>query len=894
MGLLGIVSAEEDALKEEMKDAAEARRKGELSPQNYYEFVADAENALRENRIERIEAYRELRAKLNGTIAGSKDAAAEFREREKERIEQIHHLANSDMEGTPTSPFKKANFLGRLANTSLVRFFTSSLASLDQILRMFGRKNIDGKGYLWNKFMGGWQEASEREFLGRKEATAELDKKVSEVFGEEGMKWSDLYEKERKMPKVTVTWWDGGQMAEHELTQGNLLYVYMVNKMADGRMKLRRMGISEEIVQAIKEQMDERFLQLADWMQGEYMMQLRNKYNAVHERVFGASMAAIDDYFPLRINKRSLNKEEDVGRPDMDDTLPATTTGSIIKRRRNAQDLDLLNADAFSVMVEHIDEMEHWAAFADFNKDLNTLLSYKRFRNQVQNTTSVYGTGKQLWAKFKNVARIAAGTYHPAVKVESLDSAAVNLSKAVTMAKINFRVYTAIKQLLSMPAFISDANIGYLLKGIATPKTSWDWAMENLPLVKKRWESKQAGDTRLMQTDSDWKLWRSKAVETAGRLGMTPNAFVDAVTVSIGAYAMYQTKYNQYIQDGYTEEQADKKAKQDATVLYNETQQSNEGAFLSDVQLDRTVLSTMITVFRNASMGYQRQLHDALRGLGRLMRSGYKEKSISFMTKQMVRDGLTEEQAAHAAERRYNRALWHNLLRVATFGFGVQFAWNLGSYLVYLLFGNDDDKKNEYLEDAAMHALLGGWAEGLAGGNVISEAINMLRKGENLGNYDPSLLPMVSDIKNMYRRMSYAPLEGANELVNLAVQMAVGVNPQTFTDSIVAVMDAAGGNMDLSKEALLFAARVLQVPQSQLDELMVDELGLSEKSSKDMDYWDVAERYARYKRRRNSAFTGWMYSDEAEEERETKYLKQFDKKVRKREDLLYNNEDEED
>ena len=884
--------SEEVAIRNEMKDAAEKRRAGEMTAGQYSAFVVEAEHAIRENRIERIEALRELQLKMQGIVSGSRDAAAEFREREKQRIEEIHHLANSDMQGTSASAFEKPRFLGRLANTSLVRFFASSLASFDQFLRMLGRKNIRGEGYLWSKFMRGWEKATENAYLGQRDAKKELDDKVSEVFDKDGMRWSDLYEIERKMPTATVKWWDGGEMKEHELTQGQLLYIYMVNKMSDGRMKLRRMGIEEEHVQAIVRQMDDRFLQLADWMQGEFLVKLRNKYNAVHERLFGASMAAIDDYFPLKINKRSLNQQEDIGRPDLDDSLPATTTGSIIKRKRNSQDLDLPNADAFSVMIEHIDQMEQWAAFAEFNKDLNTLLSYKRFRNQVKNTTSIYGTGDQLWEKFKNICRIAGGTYRPKVKKESLDAAAVNLAKGVTMAKISFRVYTALKQFLSMPAFVSDANIGFLVQDMVNPAAAWRWAMENLPLVEKRWKSRQAGDSRLLQTETDWKLWKNKVVEWSGRIGMTPNAFVDAVTVSIGAHAMYRTRYNEYIKDGYSEEEADRKAKEDATILYNETQQSNEGAFLSDIQLDRTVFSTMITVFRNSSMGYQRQLHDALRGLGRMMRKGYKAESIEFMSKQMVRDGLTEEQALHAANRQYNKAIVRNVVRVGTFGFLVQFAWNLGSSVVYLLFGDDDDKKKEMLTDAAIKAMLGGSVEGLAGGNVLSEMLSLMANGKGLGSYNPTMLPLISDMKSTYQKFSNDWVAGVNDLINLAVQAGFGFNPQTFEDAIVAVVDAAGGNMDISKEAMMFALRVIQVPQSQLDELLIDELNLNGKNSDEMDYWDVAERYARYKLHRNAPVTGWLYSDEAEQNREDKYLKQFNKKVRAREELIYGEEED--
>ena len=82
-------------------------------------------------------------------------------------------------------------------------------------------------------------------------------------------------------------------MKEHELTQGNLLYIYMVDKMSDGRMKLRKMGISETEVGNITAMLDPRFKQLTDWMQDEFLVEKREEYNEVYKRMFGTSMVAI-------------------------------------------------------------------------------------------------------------------------------------------------------------------------------------------------------------------------------------------------------------------------------------------------------------------------------------------------------------------------------------------------------------------------------------------------------------------------------------------------------------------------------------------------------------------------------------------------------------------------
>lgn len=872
--------SEEVDLINELKDASQAMREGALSKTDYLSAKEEIENGLRENRIDQIEAYRSLRKKLEGILSGSIEAAAEFREKEKTRVEEIRHLANSDLEGMSASAEGKPDN-SWLVNNPLAKIAFGPLATFDQILRLFGRKNVRGEGYLWSHFIKRANEASNAFFLGQKAANEEMDAKVSEIFGRK-MKWSDLYKEEGKQPTVTVKWYDAGEMKEHELTQGNLLYIYMVNKMTDGRMKLRKMGITDEIVQAIARQMDPRFLELADWMQSEFLVKLRNKYNAIHEREFGASMAAIEDYFPLRINKRSLSKQEDVAAPDYDG-LPSTATGAIIKRRRNSKPLDLLNADAFSVLAEHVDEMEKWAAYVGFSKDVNALLSYPRFKNRVLNMATVYGAGSDFWQNFTDTARLATGNYHP--KTTRVDKGVATIAKGVTAAKVSFRLFTAEKQLLSLTAFIADANPVELAKSAATPWMSWNWAMDNLPAFEKRWKSRIAGDPRLMDNDSEWKFLHSRLYKAAQKLGMTPNAFIDALTVSIGAKAMYDTRYKQYIQEGFSEEKADEKAKLDATVLFNETQQSSEGAFVSTMQMDRTVGAIALSVYRNSSMGFQRQLHDALRGIGRHFQSGYREQSIEFMTKQLVREGLTEELARAAAERRYRRSLARDAVRAVTLGFAVQFAWNLGKSVIYLIFGDDDDKKKEMFAEAAWQALLGGSIEGLAGGNLASDLIMMKKEGKSMRSYDPTLLPLISDAKRLLQMFEYDEVAAWNEVVNLGVQIGLGVNLQTLSDAIVAIVDACDGDLETSREAMYVIMRVMEVPQSQLDELYIDELGMSGNRAKRMSTKQLARRYAEYKMMKNAPVTGWAYPDELEKKRRKSYEKKFEDKVEERKDL---------
>lgn len=852
--------AEEKALRESIKEAKADLDAGTMEADAYREYVESTNDAIRQNKIERAEAYRSIVEQVGGVLGGSVERAKAWREAEKQRVETIHHNANSDMTGRPNDEHHKESKAQKIANNSIVRFVLAPLGTFDQMLRMFGKKSVNGEGYLWNRYMRGWVEATEKEYTGYQNALKTLDEKVSEVFDKK-MKWGDLFSLERNLPKATVTFWDGGEQKAHELTQGNLLYIYMVDKMADGRMKLRRMGITEEDVENIKEFVDPRFLELADWMQDEFLVEKRNEYNEVHKRMFGASMAAIENYFPLKILANARIEEVDVADDTTDTALPATSTGSIIKRRRNNLALDVMGADAFSVILDHIQQMERWASFAEFNRDLNTLLSYKRFRNQVMNMTSVYGGGKTLWKNFRNVCSMAAGAYRP--PIAALDKAAVNVAKGVTAAKVSFRVFTALKQFLSMPAYLSDSSPVYLAGNIANPIGAWKWSMENLPLFEKRWKSRMAGDPRMMKSEMDWKMWQNRAVEIASRIGMSPNAFVDALTVAIGAHSMYQTKKKKYLRYGYDEETAEKRAKQDATILFNQTQQSSESAFLSTMQTDRSWLSVLFTVFRNSPMSYTRQLYDALRNLKHRFEPGYKGLTEEYLAKQMRRDGIDPDKADQNAKSEYRRSLMRDIVRVGVFGYLLQFAWNLVAYLPYLLLGDDKDEKSDMWHDIFCHTMFGS-IEGLTGGDVMSAVGNGFAKGEGLNLFSASKdMPLSSDLQNIVNKWNKDKVAAMNDVTNLMVQSGIGVNPQSLTDAVVAIMDYCGDDANTSRECALLIMRIINCPQSQIDKIYFDELNATAAEAQGMTPAEIAERYARYKMHRGAPLTGWAYTDEA-------------------------------
>ena len=847
------------------------------NPQGKREWRANIDEAIRQNKIERVQAYYELVGRLSDSLRESIANAKDFKDAEKQRIREIQHNANSDMEGRPSDEHQMpANTLKKFNNLMDNSLF-APLATYMEMLRLFGRRSANGEGYLFNRFGRGWIDARQKEIRGVRDKYAMLDRKAAELFGGKVKTWGDLIRQVGKLPKGTVSFWNGGEMKETKLTQGNLMYIYMVNKMLDGRMKLRKMGITEENVADIEEVLDPRLKELADWLQDEFLVQTRNEYNETHKRMFGASMAAIEHYFPLRVLKNAIDvKAEDLDKPEVTDGI-STITGSIIKRRRNSKPLDILNADALHVILSHVAEMEHWNAYAEFNRDLNTLRSYRRFRNQVQNMNTIYGNGKNLWEKFNDVCQMATGAYKP--KGDGIEKAILSVAQGVTAAKVAYRQFTALKQFASLPAYIPYVRADYLVKSMARPDVSWSWCMEHLPIFEERWKSRVSGDPRLAKSILTAADWRQNLAVKVARAGMAPNAFVDALTCSMGAYAVYQTRKGQYLRDGYSEEQAERRAIQDAEIVYNETQQSGESAFTSTMQTDRTWWKVLFSIFRNASMAYQRQLHGALRDLGNMMKKGGVSERLAFMKKQMMRDGLSEAQADAASKRRLRRQFLKDGLSVATFGYIMQLAWNMTGYLPYLLFGDDDETKDEFWDDIWTHTM-GGWLEGLTGGDVMSLGIGMWLSGEVDEWKLKKEMPLTTDLYKTgseFFKGEYSAF--VTDAVNLCVQMGLGVNPQSITDGVLGIMDACGDDPALAHEATICISRILQVPQSQIDKMYFDEVGLSGDEVSKYTPAQLAERYAQFKVKRGRFFSPWSWGDE---ERIKKFTDNANKTIKER------------
>ncbi|MBD5188705.1 MAG: hypothetical protein HDS95_00255 [Bacteroidales bacterium] len=950
---------EREDLQRELQTLKEEHDSGVIGDKDYYEARGKVVEAMRQSKIRHADAYRSFVNRLAGDFRESAEGALSFREREKEQGDHIRHLANSDMLGVGAESQREKE-----VRNNAFHWLTRPMGSFEAFMKLFSRRSMDGHGMLEQEFIPRLNEASGREYLGVKEKQARLGEKVEEIFGGEGgsrfyggrdsgesrasggnsfarvgessevrkegkrirkrnqglrKSWVKLASQVRKMEltngerNVKVKFRNGDCERDYELGLGELMYIYAAGRSIDGSVKLHRMGITDAKLEEIKALIPDKLLKLVDWVQEEFLVDCREEYNMVHERMFGAPMAANEHYIPLRIDKNSIPRDEDINNPVGQRTTSSVSTGAVVKRTFNSLPLDILHTNFFDVINDHIKEMEHWAAYSEVARDLNTLISHNRFKNQVKGMKSFLGNGEDLWESFVASCRIATGNYD---KVKN-DRWILGASSAMVAAKVSGRLYTAFKQLSSFPAYLAEANLLSLGKNALMIGESFEWARQNLPQFEKRWGGRMAGDEKLESAARDGKWMKKYLNSQIAKGGMWANALVDACTVAMGAKAVYETKLKRYKEQGYSPEDARKKALADASNIYNKTQQSSEGAYLSEMQAERTFLSTMFTAYRNSPISYQRMLLESLRNIKRKCSVERREDMIYQRQQQIMREWgydtetetgeymgrsyeESEAMARKAAERDMRTSWKRDIMNVANFGFLMQLAWNVFGHLPYYIFGSDSEDKDEMLEDDSLHAVIGGWVEGLTGGDILSDGLNNIRNmvfgDEDWKTELGKQHPLFQDLDRLGDTFKYDWVAGANEVLNICIASGVGMAPSTLTDAAVAVNDLYHADKSSIKEWGLLMMRIAQIPQSQLDKIWFDEFDCTGAQALRLSPAESARRYARYKVMKGYGFTGMCMSEEdgsffdgAVNKRQEKIRQEYKKRI----DKLWSKEENE-
>ncbi|MEG1543847.1 MAG: hypothetical protein RR382_04900 [Tannerellaceae bacterium] len=828
------------------KDRAQARKNGK-DVQSFDNKIKAIESEIVEMKQDRltlqndlIKLIQEAKGSLKEIIETGKSSLKHFNEIKRERKMQIAKMGvqavrRDDIKdlNENTTRWEEIKEQIKPSIQMLKSLVMAPLASFNFMLKYIDKNNRMGEGDLYKHFMKsdeGVFAANNRLYKGQKEFKEDVKSAIERIFGKPQ---SNVFKESKNSTIISIIAENG--TVDKKITKGQALYIWLVWRMDDGQAKLKKQGYTDMTMAQIEEFIGENYIRFGEWVTEEFLPELRDtKYNPVHERLFGASMSSREHYFPFDIAKRDIRKDEDVSEETYGQ--PSTVTGNIINRTRNKNRINT-EKSAFEKLLEHGMAMEEWAALAEVRQDFNSLLSNRYFRNLIE--ANEEGSFEAL----KKSASVALRSYNDFVGSgweKGLNKVFKSLNKALAGGAIAFRINTALKQILSYPAFLGYSSdprfISYLLnatapvgvskKGIRENYVSnFKWAVENLPSFEERVELGDTGNEHLR--DNTFKL-----MDKFISVGMLPNRLIDALTCSIGIKAIYDYSLAKY-KKTMSEEEAHNLAIYEAGVAFNETQQSSRPEFMAPIQASSHWINKSFTNFQTSNFGFARKWVEAMLNLATRNRMDKQR-----MYREMVINGNNTAESTVSSNKIFVANQLGDLKNFGLFAFGMNTLWAMGGigllgFTASMLRGGDDD---EWYNDDQRSTIKTGMVTAPLMGMI---GLGVFLQTKMSGN-DYSPIMLFNSLNGLWESSSVAVDEAGLLSYPVAMQILrfapgmVGFNPQTFENLYLGMEGAIkDGNADI-----IDAMFMLNSPESQRK-------AMAEKMYKDLGYEEYAKKVSR-------------------------------------------------
>ena len=670
----------------------------------------------------------------------------EWSKGKQERSNGIRKLANDSFSSTARGYWDEVNKKGHrlrdinnfLNNAKLT--VISPALSFEYMLGTLDKKYYTNDSPIYNRFIksqDGLLKANDNFFEGLESYNKEVNEAANRLIGRGAItdmaEWFKLgdrfvteeipfaFEVDQMFDDGTVRKVTKGITAT--MTRGQAAKIYAWSRMADGMAKLKAHGVTDETLAAVKDFIGEGYMRFVDWVEDDFFPRLRReKYDLKYKEIYGISMAENEHYFPFAIYKKDVRTNTDLEQIG-DDKLGGGLVGNLIERKRNNARLDFTrkSPDIFDMITRYGETMEEWAAYAQVREDLKAMVNDKQFKVKCD----MFGT--DYYKHFLEAARVASRTSDDKALAGKWNTSMGKLQKVLASAAISMRVSTALKQLLSAPAFavysldpkflhqlektvvpidVESAIKGLLKIGSGDLKEAkklllnenwvghYNWCVNNLPSFRERVSLGGAGNPILEEKSFD--NFFGKLCDAVQSAGMIPNRLVDAFTCSLGAKAIYEYNFNKY-KKMYGEKAAHNMAVTEAEIAFNSSQQSSNPVFLSPMQVTKQFFVRGLMNFKNAPIGYLRAGLKANIDIVRAIKSIY---NPTFKV-----DG--QEMRFNSNGKNAASMLMTAAARSAMYNFFLNFIWNFGVYgiagLSYTakrnLFGEGDEDGNLLYSD---------------------------------------------------------------------------------------------------------------------------------------------------------------------------------------------------
>jgi hypothetical protein len=413
------------------------------------------------------------------------------------------------------------------------------------------------------------------------------------------------------------------------LSDGQAMRVYALSLNKNVREDLNDMGISDDVINEIKNDIGKKRVdfvdKIVDYLSNQYYESVNNVYSSVND----VNLGYVENYFPVkRVNKDALTNMLATG----DFTGVFNTENSPALKERTDTNLEVDFSPGFvEVLDAHIHQMERYKSHAVGVRAMSHLFRSEAFKTYLNET----GLGPALRTAIMHTISPEAGLKQASTFMDkalrrftsfALSFKLVQIPKQASSFVNAFEDYryAKSKQNLILDPIMFTIDMARILSNL--PKYIKK-AQEISPTFRRRLELGIQGDVYGLESGSRTfkRLGKGhrdidRAIQALQKGASYPTVLGDAIGV-MG----YMANYERNIKNGM-----DPKKAAEVFNDYNATQQSRRGADKIPLQNNQTDLSKTFTMFGSTAFLQMNKVHQGMTNIMRDVSNGKtpKQKDI--------------------------------------------------------------------------------------------------------------------------------------------------------------------------------------------------------------------------------------------------------------------------
>lgn len=364
------------------------------------------------------------------------------------------------------------------------------------------------------------------------------------------------------------------------------------------------MFYTDEMIESINNFLTPKDKQFAN-SQLDFYQDFYTEINDVYRDIYGVDLPFNPFYSPISRGdiKRDVGDVFDAFKNDI--ALRKSISKGALKTRVSNKKLINTKSDVQAIQ-SHVAEMEHFKAWSNKMKDLNSVFSDPEVMTAIEQE---YGKGMNAIVQ-NFLINFAKGGIENAENFNWLDKVRIRFTQGVLAAKPSI----AIKQLVSFVAYADAIPVKDYMKGEldfwTNPVKNYKFLRENSKLLQARGENMER-DIKSASNSDAYAMYRKK--QNYINSMMINIKLGDQAAIVIGGWAVYKHAYNKSKAEGKTEAEAKKDGIRRFEIVTKTTQQS---AALSDLSAwQRNPLMKLFTMFLSTPNQYFRKEMGAVRNI---------------------------------------------------------------------------------------------------------------------------------------------------------------------------------------------------------------------------------------------------------------------------------------